>query len=118
MNKEVFKIVKDEVKYIGILLVAALIIFKIVYFKENLIVIFRSVISLFWLFVLPGYIIMLYWREKLGFTERFVIGIGLSAAVIGIFSYYFGLLGLNIKYHGVLLPIILILIGIIINLRK
>jgi|TARA_Y100000310_G_scaffold336415_1_gene420886 uncharacterized membrane protein len=118
LNKEVFKIVKDEVKYIGILLVAALIIFKIVYFKENLIVIFRSVISLFWLFVLPGYIIMLYWREKLGFTERFVIGIGLSAAVIGIFSYYFGLLGLNIKYHGVLLPIILILIGIIINLRK
>ena len=116
MKKKVFDLL--ELKYIGILFLLALIIFKIAFFKENLVVLLRNVLSLFWLFVLPGYFIMLYWKEKLGFTERFVIGIALSAAIIGIFSYYLGLIGLNIKYHAIVLPLVLILAGIVINLRK
>ena len=116
MKKKVFDSL--ELKYIGILFLLALIIFKIAFFKENLIVLLRNVLSLFWLFVLPGYFIMLYWKEKLSFAERFVIGIALSAAIIGIFSYYLGLMGLNIKYHTIVLPLVLILVGIVINLRK
>ena len=118
MKKEVFEIIKKELKYMGILFLLVLIIFKIAFYKENLVVLFRNVLSLFWLFVLPGYFIMLYWKEKIGFLERFIIGIALSAAIIGIFSYYLGLIGLNIKYHTILLPLVLILIGIIINLRE
>lgn len=118
MNKEVFKIIKKESAYIGILLLVSVIIFKIVYFKENLAIILRSVASLFWLFAVSSYFIMLYWREKLDFTERILIGIGLSAAIIGISSYYAGLIGLDIKYHGILMPLVLILIGLWINLRK
>jgi uncharacterized membrane protein len=118
LKKEVFELVKKELKYIGILFLLVLIIFKIAFFKENLVVLFRSVISLFWLFVLPGYFIMLYWKEKLKFLERFIIGIALSAAIIGMSSYYLGLIGLNIKYHAIILPPILILIGATINLRN
>ncbi|MBI3035448.1 hypothetical protein HYY71_03925 [Candidatus Woesearchaeota archaeon] len=95
-----------------------MIIFKIVFFKERLIVVFRIVLSLFWLFALPGYFIMLYWKEKLEFIERFIIGTALSAGIIGVFSYYLGLLGLNIKYHAFLLPLILILTGLIAAARK
>ena len=113
MRKEFFDSVKKELQYIGLLFLLALLIFKIAFFKENLIVLFRTVLSLFWLFVLPGYFIMLYWEEKLEFVERFVIGIALTTGMIGIFSYYIGLLGLNIKYHTVLLPISIIIIGII-----
>ena len=118
MKKEVFELAKKELKYVGILFLLVLIIFKIAFYKENLVVLFRNVLSLFWLFVLPGYFIMLHWKEKIGFLERFIIGIALSAAIIGIFSYYLGLIGLNIKYHTILLPLVLILIGIIINLRE
>ena len=118
MDKEVFDLVKKELQYIGILFLLALIIFKFIYFKENLIVLFRIVLSLFWLFLLPGYSLMLYWREKIDFTERVVVGIALSAAIIGIFSYYIGLLGLNIKYHGILLPLVMIFVGFIVIAKK
>ena len=118
LKKEVFDQIKREFTYIGIIFLMALIFFKIAFFKESIIVLLRIILSLFWLFALPGYFIMFYWKEKLEFLERFIIGIGLSAAIIGIFSYYLGLIGLNIKYHTILLPIIMIFIGIIINLRK
>ena len=118
MKKEVFETIKKEMKYTGILFLLALAIFKIAFFKEDFIVLSRSVLSIFWLFVLPGYFILLYWRQKLEFFERFIIGIALSAGVIGISSYYLGLIGLNIKYHIFVLPLALILIGIAINLRK
>lgn len=118
MKKEVFDILKKEMLYIGLVFLISLIIFKIVFFNENLIVVFRVVLSLFWLFALPGYFIMLYWKEKLEFIERFIIGIGVSAGIIGIFSYYFGLLGLNVKYHAVLLPLIIMFIGFIAAVRK
>lgn len=118
MGKETFNAVKDESKYMGLLFLLALIIFKIIYFKESLIVLLRYVISLFWLFAAPGYFIMLYWRESLDFAERIIIGIALSAAIIGISSYYIGLMGLNIKYHAILLPLAVIIIGFVINLYK
>ena len=105
-NHRFLSVVKKEAQYIGILFLLVLIIFKIAFYKENLIVLFRNVLSLFWLFVLPGYFIMLYWKEKLGFMERFIVGIMVSAAIIGMASYYIGLMGLNIKYHAVLLPLI------------
>ena len=118
MKKEVFELVKKELQYIGILFLLVLIIFKIAFFKEDIVVLFRNVLSLFWLFALPGYFITLYWEKELGFAERFVIGIAISAAIIGLFSYYLGLIGLNIRYHSVALPLILILVGVVISLRK
>ena len=118
MKKESFELMKKELAYIGMLFLIILLIFKIIYYKGNFIITLRFVASLFWLFALPGYFIMFYWKEKLEFTERFIIGIALSAAVIGILSYYIGLIGLNIKYHGILLPVLMIIAGIVINLKK
>lgn len=118
LKKEVFELVKREMKYVGILFLLSIVIFNIVFYKENFVVLIRNVLSLFWLFVLPGYFIMLYWNEKLEFAERFIIGIALSAAIIGIFSYYIGLVGLNIKYHAVVLPLVLLSISIAINLKR
>ena len=117
-NHGFLRVIKKELKYVGILFLLVLITFKIAFYKENLVVLFRNVLSLFWLFVLPGYFIMLHWKEKIGFLERFVVGIALSAAIIGIFSYYLGIMGLNIRYHTIILPLVLILIGIIINLKE
>ncbi|MBI2651808.1 hypothetical protein HYX01_05015 [Candidatus Woesearchaeota archaeon] len=118
MKKEAFETLKKELTYFVTLFLLVFVIFKIAFFKESLVVLLRIVFSLFWLFALPGYFIMFYWNEKLNFTERFVIGIVLSAAVIGIFSYYIALMGLNIKYHLILLPLMLIFFGLAIGWRK
>ncbi|MBI2207985.1 hypothetical protein HYU50_00660 [Candidatus Woesearchaeota archaeon] len=118
LKKEVFDKIREEAKYIGLVFVLVLIIFKIAFYKEDLLVLLRNVLSIFWLFALPGYFIMLYWKERLEFLERFIIGIALSAAVMGAFSYYIGLSGINIKYHAVLLPLILILVGLLVNFFK
>lgn len=118
MKKEVFEKVKEELFYLLIIFVIAAIILKIAFYKENLLNLIRTSISIFWLFILPSYFMMLYWQDKLEFMERFVIGIFLAAGIIGILSYYIGLIGLNIKYHTVLLPLFLILFGAIINLKN
>ena len=92
LKKEIFEMVKKELMYIGLLFLIIIVIFKIIFFNENLIVVFRTVLALFWIFVLPGYFLMLYWKENLQFTERFVIGIALAIAITGIASYYLGIL--------------------------
>ncbi len=111
MRKEVFEIIKRESKYIVVTFFLSLAIFKIIFFKEDFFVLLKIILSLFWLFVIPGYFLMLYWKN-LDFTERLVVGIALSAAIIGITSYYLGLIGLHIKFHAILLPLIMILGGI------
>ena len=118
LKKEAFNLILKESRYVGIAFLLALAFFKIAFFKESMATLARSVASLFWLFAIPGYFIMLYWNEKLDFIERFVIGMFISAGMIGISSYYLGLFGLHIKYHAILLPSILILIGLIINLEN
>ena len=118
LQKELFNLIKKELVYLGTLLLIAILIFKISFFRESFLGTLRVVLSLFWLFVLPGYAVMLYWNDKLHFIERFLIGIGVSAAIIGILSYYFGISGLNIKYHTILLPSLLIALGITITILK
>ena len=118
LKKEILDKLKKELGYVGILFILFILIFKITFFKESLVVVFRMVISLFWMFILPGYALMFYWKNKLGFTERFIMGIALSTAIIGILSYYLGLIGINIKYHTIILPLIIILAGLFISLRK
>ena len=118
MKKEILSKLKKELGYIGILLILFILVFKIIFFKENLMVVFRTVLSIFWMFILPGYFILFYWKEKLNFTERLIIGIALSAAVIGILSYYLGIIGINIRYHTIILPLIMILAGIFLNVKE
>ncbi|MBI2658467.1 hypothetical protein HYX08_07280 [Candidatus Woesearchaeota archaeon] len=118
MKKEIFDRMKKELLNIAALLVLFIVIFWIMFYRGGFISAARAVLALFWLFALPGYFLTLYWHEKLDFAERFVIGIAVSLAVAGIASYYLGVFGLDIKHHIVILPLILILMGAIINLRK
>ena len=118
MKKETFNLLKKELMYISLLFLITIIIFKIAFFKERLVVLFKVVLSLFWLFILPCYFTMLYWCRKFEFMERLIIGTALSAGVIGILSYYIGLAGLNIKYHTILLPLAIIVAGLITAVMK
>ena len=118
MKKEVFELLKKETQYISLIFILVLLVFKIAFYKEGYFVLFRNVLSIFWLFVLPGYFLMLYWSSKLDFIERLIIGISVSAGLTGILSYYIALFGLNIKYHAFMLPLVLILLGFLLAIKK
>ncbi len=118
LPKEKLNKIKKELIYLLIVFIVAIIIFKVVFYNEGLFNVLKTIASLFWLFLLPGYSLMFYWEEKLDFLERFIIGIVLGIALVGIFSYHLGLIGLNIKLHTIVLPLIIIISGIIINFRK
>lgn len=111
MNKEFLNKLKKEAVYISALFALVIIIFKAIFYKENFTVIIKVIAGLFWLFVLPGFSLMYYWHTKLDFLERFLIGIAASLALVGTISYYVGLIGLHIKYHALLLPIVLLVFG-------
>jgi len=118
MNKELIGKIKKESFKLVILFVIILVAFKIVFYKENFLIVARTVASFFWLFVLPGFFLMYYWHEKINFLERFMIGIAFSASIIGIASYNLGLLGLHTKYHGILLPFACLALAAFIIWRK
>ena len=112
MKKELLHKIQKELIYIGISMIFFVAVFKIIFYNDSIFVAARLVASLFWAFAIPGYFIMLYWNERLELKERFVIGIAVAAAITGITSYYLGLIGINIKWHGVALPLVISAVGI------
>ena len=118
MKKEVFDKIKSELMYILIIFALAVLIVNFIFFNEGIIVKTRAVFSFFWLFIIPGYSLMLYFEKNLELIERLIIGIPLGAAVTGILSYYLGLAGLNLNYHIFLLPPLLISAGFIMLKKK
>ena len=112
----------DKIRREGMMLLAVLLIalvgFRIVFYNESMLVIARVVASIAWLFILPGFAILYYWHEKLEFAERLIAAVPLSTVLVAIPSYYLGLLGLHIMYHGILLPLIVIAIGAVLAYRK
>ena len=117
MDNELALKLRKELTYLGIILIGGIIIFQLLFFRENVITTARTVLSLYWLFILPGFAVMYYWHDKLDFLERLVIGSVLGIAVMGIASYYIGLAGLHVKYHLVL-PLITIGISAFFVLEK
>jgi hypothetical protein len=94
---------------------AAIVIFQIVFFMENTINVIKTVSVLFWVLVLPGLGITYLW--KMGFLERFALSVAVSAALMGIASYYFGLAGISATTSSVVLPVIFMAAGCLIVFR-
>ena len=106
-----------ELKALGLIFAGSLVLMQVLFYKEGFFVNLRVTVGLFWLFVLPGIAVMHYWHEKMGFLSRLLIGIAVSVSVLGIGSYYLGLLGVNIKYHSFIFPPVMMLTGIYMRFR-
>ncbi|MAG15626.1 hypothetical protein CMO88_01040 [Candidatus Woesearchaeota archaeon] len=112
------KALKSEIIKLSLMLVVLAVVMKIVFYKQDLISTTRTALALFWMFALPGYAMLYYWKEKLDFAERIVIGTAAAAAVVSIASYYLGLIGLQVKYHGIVLPAAMLIISAVIMKKK
>lgn len=118
MRKEIFEQAKKELIMIAALFVFAVLAFKLIFLPEDFFVVLRTVAAIFWVLAVPGFAIMFYWHQELKFHERLIIGIGIGTALMGLLSYYTGLMGLHVKYHAAVLPLFLILIGALLSLRR
>ena len=119
MKKEIFDLIKKEILYFVYLLALFIVLFKIAFYNDSFIIILRSVFSIFWLFIIPGYFGMLYWHDKLDFVQRTLIGSAVAAGLVGTIGYYLGLAGLNLKYHVFILPPLIIIFGVLlVNMKK
>jgi len=107
--KESLNKLKNEGTYLIYIVLAAIVLFKLIFYKESFIVSIRTVIAFFWLFILPGFYFLYYWHNKLGFIERIIISVPVSVSVLSIVSYYLGLMGLDLKYHAVILPVLFLI---------
>ena len=108
--------IKDDLKKLGVLFIILFGIFLVLFRKESFFVNLRTIFSIFWIFILPGFFIS--YILDLNFLERTVVGCAISAAITGIFAYFLGLVGINLLYTFIILPLIIIVVGIIMMVKK
>jgi|TARA_B100002003_G_C13719308_1_gene360265 hypothetical protein len=103
--------IKKDATNLGILLLVFTIIMKIILKNETLFTIIKVVLTYTWAFILPGFILLYYWKDKFSFLEQIIVGSGIGLSLVGTISYYAGLLGANVNYHFLWLPLLLNLIS-------
>ena len=103
---------KSEVIKLVSVLVVVVVGMEIAFYKQDVLTNLRTGLAVFWMMVLPGYMLLYYWKEKIDFTERIIIGSALALGVIAVSSYYLGLIGVHIKFQGILLPLLMIAVGV------
>ncbi|MBI2549611.1 hypothetical protein HYV83_00330 [Candidatus Woesearchaeota archaeon] len=109
---------RGELKLLAITFFVAAAALKIAYNKESIIEVAKVTAALFWLFVIPGYSLMLHWKDSLGFLERAVAGSIAAMAITGLASYYLGLIGLKLQNQTIILPATIIAISAAIYFRS
>lgn len=114
----VFTGLYKEVSSLFFILLYLFLLFKLTFYKESFSFIFLFIVKLFYLFVLPGYFLLLYKKEKICFSIRLISGMVLNVGILLILSYYLGILGIHIKYHAVILPSLVIGIGLLLYRYK
>lgn len=109
---------KEEGIYLGAIFVLLIVALKIVFYKELFFNVLKMGFGIYLIFIIPGFCMMYFWYDELNFLTRFAVGAALGAAVIGILSYYLGIIGLNLKYHIFILPLAASAAGLFFNRKK
>ena len=109
--REQVRELRHEAKWLAATFAVFLVILYIAYRDESIVVVARTAAAIYWLFVIPGYAIMLHWRSQLGFIERVVVGTVAAMVAVGVASYYLGLIGLKLQNQTLILPALVIIIS-------
>ena len=103
--------IKQEAAWLAAAFAVLFIIIYIAYRDESIIVVARTAAAIYWLFIIPGYAVMFHWGAHLGFIERIVAGTVAAMVVVGVASYYLGLMGLKLQNQTLILPAAVIVIS-------
>ncbi len=117
MATQQFSLKQDLTWIIGATIIIGIVV-KILFPLSSITEIAKLVGGVLWLFVLPGWCIMLPWRNEIELKERIVVGMLASAGLFAIASYYFGILGVHVRIHTVFFPVLVIIIAAILFYSK
>ncbi len=118
MDQKLITHLKQDAKVLVLLFLGVILLFWIAFYKESFTVVLRAAMSLFWLFILPGFYIMYYWVDRLSFMERFVLGILTSLAITGLAGYYLNIVLVHIKYYPYVVPFATLIVAGVLIFRK
>lgn len=117
MENKKTALVKD-IKLLVVIFAIIIVMLKILFFKESLFNIIKMTSSFYYLFILPGFSLLYYWKKELSFLERFVMGFATSLALVGVLGYYFGLVGIKLNIFAWMLPPIITFAGVYLYLYQ
>jgi len=118
-KESLFQILKNEGGKFGAAVFILFLFLQIFYYKENTYNIIKILFGHLFLFILPGFIIMLYFRDKINFVYRLFIGIGLGFSLNILIVYYINIIiKINIGKFYIFVPIIIIILGFILIWKK
>lgn len=102
----------NEILWLFGIFFAVVIATSIVFPEEDLITNLKLVAGLFWMFLIPGFMVLYRWESVLSMLERVVIAVPTSVGIYGLLSYLLGILGLPVWNQVFLLPAIVCIAGI------
>lgn len=109
------KITKKEIINLCISLLLFYVFWQIHYFRQNPWQVIKLTIGHFYLFILPGYFLLLKYIHQINFAYRIFIGAGIGYSLVLIIVYLLNLIfKLDIMITYIIIPIIFIVTGIII----
>ena len=109
--REYMRELKQEAAWLAATFAVFMVILYIAYQDESIAAVAKTAAATYWLFVIPGYAVMFHWRAQLGFIERIVAGTVAAMVVVGVASYYLGLMGLKLQNQTLILPALVIIIS-------
>ena len=120
LNQEsLMQMLKEEFIKFGAVVIGLFIFFKIFYFNESLIIVAKIIIAQTYLFIWPGFVIMLCFKDKISFIYRLLIGIGLGYSLNILITYYVNIIiKVNIGRFYWVIPLIMVIAGIALFLIK
>lgn len=116
--KDIVNEMKAELKTLGICSLVFAAAMLIIFSSENIWSNLRIILGFIWVFVLPGWSLLLLIKDKLQSVIRFIISIPLSAVIIGTTSYYAALIGIDVHSHGYWMPIVVMILAAILLRRQ
>lgn len=112
------KTIKKELIYFGIFLILFYAFFQIYYHNDRIWTIVKLTAGHFYLYIIPGYCLMLYYLKKLDFISRLIIGAGLGYALTGFVSYFLLVaLHINVLKSYLFVPPFAIMLGLYFGYR-
>lgn len=117
-SSEFLEIIKKESLYLIYLFITLVLIFKIVFYQEEIWVLFRTVLGFIGLFVIPGFALMYYWSNQFDFLERLIFGTVLGIGIVGLSSYYLTLFKISLHWQYLIIPLLIILASVILMWTK
>jgi hypothetical protein len=105
----------QDLGYFSFIYLACALFFVCVFRNSDIFAAFKAITSIFYLFLLPGFVIMELF-VSLDFIERFVLGGIVGYTLVTIIAYYLNVLAYLSLRHIPILPPILIALAVIAKL--